>query len=117
MAELDAIAAQGGVKGMAAKAQLEQLKSEDLLEQNRREVLSAANKRKAQKVQFPFPLRGEKTHHTMCARNSRKASLASGLKTRGRRKKHLELNIKGWMRRKGARRRRKLAPRRNLANA
>lgn len=50
MAELEATAALGGVKGMAAKAQLEQMKSEDLLEQNRREVTSAANKRKAQRV-------------------------------------------------------------------
>jgi len=53
MAELEATAALGGVKGMAAKAQLEQMKSEDLLEQNRREVTSAANKRKAQRVRAP----------------------------------------------------------------
>eukprot|EP01100_Stratorugosa_tubuloviscum_P000945 TRINITY_DN120_c0_g1_i1.p1 TRINITY_DN120_c0_g1~~TRINITY_DN120_c0_g1_i1.p1 ORF type:complete len:254 (-),score=131.29 TRINITY_DN120_c0_g1_i1:170-931(-) len=50
MAELQRIADLGGVKGMSAKAQLEQMKAEDILEQNKREVTSAAAKRKAQKA-------------------------------------------------------------------
>lgn len=50
MAKLEAIAANGGVKGLAAKSELEQMKSQDLLEQNRREVTSEARKRKAEKL-------------------------------------------------------------------
>jgi len=44
---------------MAAKNRLEQMKSEDQLEQNKKEITSAAAKRKAQKVSscpfFPLP--------------------------------------------------------------
>jgi hypothetical protein len=40
----------GGVKGMRAKNELDQLLAADLLEQNRREITSAAKKRKAQKA-------------------------------------------------------------------
>ena len=40
----------GGVRGMAAKNELEQMKSEDQLELNRMEVTAAARKRKAQKA-------------------------------------------------------------------
>ena len=50
MEELERVAAGGGVKGMAAKNRLEQMRSEDQLEQNKKEILSAAAKRKAQKV-------------------------------------------------------------------
>lgn len=50
MAELARIADLGGVKGLAAKNELEQMKSEDQLEQNRRELTSAAQKRKAEKL-------------------------------------------------------------------
>jgi hypothetical protein len=50
MAELQRTADLGGVKGMAAKNQLEQMKAEDSLAMNKQEVSSAANKRKAQKV-------------------------------------------------------------------
>jgi hypothetical protein len=50
MAELERTAALGGVKGMAAKNQLDQMKAEDVLAQNKREINSAAAKRKAQKA-------------------------------------------------------------------
>ena|SRR3990167_4540190 len=50
MAQLEAIAAKGGVKGMAAKNELEQMRSEDLLAQNKNEITSAAKKRFAQKA-------------------------------------------------------------------
>jgi len=50
MAELEKAAAVGGVKGMAAKNQLEQMKSESELELNKRELTTAAAKRKIQKA-------------------------------------------------------------------
>jgi len=50
MRELERVAALGGVKGMTAKNQLEQMRSEDQLELNRREISSAAAKRRAQKA-------------------------------------------------------------------
>jgi len=50
MDELERAAAQGGVKGKAAKNQLDQMKAEDLLQQNKNEITSAAAKRKAQRV-------------------------------------------------------------------
>jgi len=48
--ELEKLVALGGVKGGTAKHQLEQMKNDDKLEQNRREVSSEASKRKAQKA-------------------------------------------------------------------
>eukprot|EP01098_Paradermamoeba_levis_P010276 TRINITY_DN4320_c0_g1_i1.p1 TRINITY_DN4320_c0_g1~~TRINITY_DN4320_c0_g1_i1.p1 ORF type:complete len:262 (-),score=137.48 TRINITY_DN4320_c0_g1_i1:90-875(-) len=50
MAHLAEIAKQGGVKGKAAQNELEQMQKQDQLEQNKKEVLSAAAKRKAQKA-------------------------------------------------------------------
>jgi len=50
MAELERVAALGGVKGMAAKNQIDQMRQEDLLAQNKREVTSEAKKLKAQKI-------------------------------------------------------------------
>jgi len=50
MKELEKSAAAGGVKGLAAKNELEQMQKEDQLEQNKRELSAAANKRKAQKA-------------------------------------------------------------------
>lgn len=47
--DLEAIAAKGGVKGMAAKNEIEQMKKEDLLALNRQEITSAAKKRIVQK--------------------------------------------------------------------
>ena len=49
MEELSALAAGGGVKGMAAKNQLAQMRDEDQLALNKAEITSAANKRKAEK--------------------------------------------------------------------
>jgi len=49
MAELEQVAALGGVKGMAAKNQLAQMKSEDQLAQNKAQIMAEANKRKAEK--------------------------------------------------------------------
>ena len=49
MDELEAAAAAGGVKGMAAKNSLAQMRDEDQLQLNRAEITSAANKRKAEK--------------------------------------------------------------------
>ena len=49
MAALEATAAAGGVKGMAAKNQLAQMQQEDQLALNKAEITSAANKRKAEK--------------------------------------------------------------------
>lgn len=49
MADLEKLAAAGGVKGMAARNTLEQMKSEDQLAMNKAEITSAANKRKAEK--------------------------------------------------------------------
>lgn len=49
MSELEAAVALGGVKGNAAKHQLEQMKSEDLLARNKAEITAAATKRKAEK--------------------------------------------------------------------
>jgi len=50
MKELEEVAAKGGVKGLAAANQLEQLKKEDQLGQNKRELTAAAQKRKAEKA-------------------------------------------------------------------
>jgi hypothetical protein len=50
MAELEAIASKGGVRGMAAKNELEQMRAEDLLAQNKNELTTAAKKRRAQKA-------------------------------------------------------------------
>jgi len=50
MEELKRIADLGGVKGMTAKNQLEQMLKEDQLAQNKREITSAATRRKAQKA-------------------------------------------------------------------
>jgi len=50
MAELERTAALGGVKGMTAKNQLEQMKNDDLLGQNKAEITAAAQKKKAQKA-------------------------------------------------------------------
>ena len=49
MEELDRQAAAGGVKGMAAKNQLAQMRDEDQLALNKAEITSAANKRKAER--------------------------------------------------------------------
>ena len=49
MAALEAAAAAGGVKGMAAKNQLAQMQTEDQLALNKAEITSAAQKRKAEK--------------------------------------------------------------------
>ena len=49
MEELGKAAEAGGVKGMAAKNQLAQMKQEDQLALNKAEITSAANKRKAEK--------------------------------------------------------------------
>jgi len=50
MAKLAEIAAQGGVKGKAAQNELDQMKAQDQLEQNKKELTNAAAKRKAQKL-------------------------------------------------------------------
>jgi len=50
MAELERVAELGGVKGMTAKNQLEQMKNEDSLAQNKAEITAAAQKKKAQKA-------------------------------------------------------------------
>eukprot|EP01088_Endostelium_zonatum_P009759 TRINITY_DN23069_c0_g1_i1.p1 TRINITY_DN23069_c0_g1~~TRINITY_DN23069_c0_g1_i1.p1 ORF type:complete len:261 (-),score=117.63 TRINITY_DN23069_c0_g1_i1:116-898(-) len=50
MAQLEAAAAAGGVKGKAAANELEQMKKQDQLEQSKREINSAAQQRKAQKA-------------------------------------------------------------------
>lgn len=50
MADLQRIADSGGIKALVAKNELEQMKSEDLLEQNRKELTTAAQKRKAEKL-------------------------------------------------------------------
>jgi hypothetical protein len=50
MRQLEVAASVGGVKGMAARNQLEQMKQEDELEQRKRELTAAAAKRKAQKA-------------------------------------------------------------------
>lgn len=50
MAELEKLAQEGGVKGLRAKNELEQMKAEDLLEQNKREITTAAKKRRAEKL-------------------------------------------------------------------
>jgi F actin bundling C terminal len=49
MEDLATQAAAGGVKGMAAKNQLAQMRDEDQLALNKAEITSAANKRKAEK--------------------------------------------------------------------
>ena len=49
MEELGRAAEAGGVKGMAAKNQLAQMREEDQLALNKAEITSAANKRKAEK--------------------------------------------------------------------
>jgi hypothetical protein len=50
MADLEKIASAGGVKGLAAKNELEQMRAADQLEQNRKEITAAASKRKAEKA-------------------------------------------------------------------
>jgi len=50
MAELERIAAMGGVKGMTAKNQLDQMRAEDTLALSKAEITSAAKKRLAQKA-------------------------------------------------------------------
>eukprot|EP00736_Rhodelphis_marinus_P000688 Rmarinus@m.4232 len=50
MEKLAALAEKGGVKGKAAANELEQMKSEDLLEARRKEITAAAGKRKAEKA-------------------------------------------------------------------
>jgi len=51
MAELEATAALGGVKGLAAQHQLAEMKDQlDKLDENRREVKAEVNKKKAQKA-------------------------------------------------------------------
>ena len=49
MAALEAAAAAGGVKGMAAKNQLAQMHTEDQLAMNKAEITTAATKRRAEK--------------------------------------------------------------------
>ncbi|MES1913935.1 MAG: hypothetical protein MHM6MM_006078 [Cercozoa sp. M6MM] len=48
--QLRALVAKGGVRGLTAKAELEQMLAQDQLEQNRAEVTSAARKRRAQRA-------------------------------------------------------------------
>eukprot|EP00043_Microstomoeca_roanoka_P017197 m.178679 g.178679 ORF g.178679 m.178679 type:complete len:255 (-) comp16594_c1_seq1:6874-7638(-) len=50
MKELEALAEQGGVKGMRAKAELEAMKNEDELERNKQEIQAGARKRAAQRA-------------------------------------------------------------------
>eukprot|EP00049_Salpingoeca_infusionum_P017762 m.354248 g.354248 ORF g.354248 m.354248 type:complete len:255 (-) comp16964_c0_seq1:279-1043(-) len=50
MAQLEELSTQGGVKGMRAKAELEAMRNEDMLERNRREIQAGAKKRAAQKA-------------------------------------------------------------------
>eukprot|EP00163_Fabomonas_tropica_P015831 TRINITY_DN2866_c0_g1_i2.p2 TRINITY_DN2866_c0_g1~~TRINITY_DN2866_c0_g1_i2.p2 ORF type:complete len:278 (+),score=119.22 TRINITY_DN2866_c0_g1_i2:78-836(+) len=50
MKELEELAEKGGVKGLAAKNELEQMKAADQLEANRKEVTAAAAKRRAEKA-------------------------------------------------------------------
>jgi len=50
MKNLEEVAAKGGVKGLAASNELEQMKKEDQLAQNKKELTAAALKRKAEKA-------------------------------------------------------------------
>eukprot|EP01147_Barroeca_monosierra_P003366 gene3366-8276_t len=50
MKKLEELAAQGGVKGMKAKAELEAMKHEDELERNKQEIQAAAKRRAAQRA-------------------------------------------------------------------
>eukprot|EP00055_Hartaetosiga_balthica_P002668 m.4796 g.4796 ORF g.4796 m.4796 type:complete len:252 (-) comp2291_c0_seq1:418-1173(-) len=50
MKDLEALADQGGVKGMRAKVELEAMRNEDQLERNKKEIQAGAKQRAAQKA-------------------------------------------------------------------